>query len=92
VEAGSNFVYSGMRFEAGDVLNVQDAVIELPVAVGAECDEVVDAADNGNGCPWRKILDRVNMTDFDVFVVAAVLADTRAFGLFKFLTSNTTKL
>jgi hypothetical protein len=59
----------------------QEAVVEFPVAVGAESDQIFDAADDGDRGIVGKVADGADVADFDVFVVAAVVTDAGAVGL-----------
>ena len=49
-------------------------MVELPMAVGAQRDEVINPADDGHGRVFGKCSDGLNVANFDVFIVAAVLA------------------
>jgi hypothetical protein len=52
-------------------LKLQESVIELPVAVGAEPNEVVQGVNNRDRGIQREGSQRTLVTDFDVFVIPA---------------------
>ena len=72
--------------------DVQQAVVEFPVTVGAQGDEVIKAADDGNQRFGWKAIDRLDMADFHVFVIAAVLADIGPAGFGVFLPGKISNL
>jgi hypothetical protein len=49
-------------------------VVEFPVAIGAEGDEIFDAADDRDRGIVGEVSDGADVADFDVFIVAAVVA------------------
>ena len=52
-------------------------MIELPVAVGAQGDEVINAAHDGHRRIERECADSANVANLDMFIIATVLADTQ---------------
>ncbi len=67
---------------------MEQAVIEFPMTVGTEANEVINAADDVDGCIWRKCVDAFDVADFDMLVVAAVLTHAGATRIDEFLTGK----
>jgi hypothetical protein len=71
-------------------LQEKQAVVELPMAVGAEGDQVVDPAYDGYGRIFGEGVDGADVTDFDMFVIAAVVADPGTARMFVDITGKFT--
>lgn len=56
-------------------------MIEFPMTVGAERDQVGDVVDGGDGSFRREGFNRLDVADFDVLVITTDAADTGLAGL-----------
>jgi hypothetical protein len=57
-----------------DDLEGEQAMVEFPMAIGAEGDKVGEVVDDGDKGIIGKTADRTDMTDFDMLVITAVAA------------------
>ena len=58
-------------------LQPQQAVIQFPMAVRAQRDEIGEIVNHRDWSIIGEGIDGANVADFNVFIVAAVAADTR---------------